>query len=267
MFIAANNQSMIYDIETNTETMLPPIPNGVRVTNPMDGSAILLPLSPPDYVPEVLICGGSTADDRIQPANLSTQFPATSQCSRLTLTSEGIERGWEVEQMLEGRMMPELVHVPNGQVLIINGAGTGFAATGAVGDLIGDSNADHPVFVPSLYTPDAPLGQRISNAGMPRSDIARMYHSTVTLTPQGNFLVAGSNPNVHTVLNVTFPSEFRVQTLDPPFMSMPRPKILTIPDKLPFGTTVTVPISLPSSLSSSGANIQGMMTEYCAISR
>ena len=257
VFIAANNQSMIYDIEANTETMLPPIPNGVRVTNPMDGAAILLPLSPPDYVPEVLICGGSTADDIIPVANLSSQFPASSQCSRINLTPEGIERGWEVEQMLEGRIMAELVHVPNGQVLIINGAQTGFASSGTVRDPIGASNADHPVFVPSLYTPDAPLGQRISNAGMPRSDIARVYHSTVTLTPQGNFLVSGSNPNQHIVLNVTFPSELRVETLDPPFMSMPRPKILSIPDKLPFGSTVTVPISLPSSLSSSGANVQG----------
>ena len=57
--MVANNQSIIYDIETNTETPLPEIPNGVHVTNPMDGSAILLPLSPPLYIPEVLVCGGS----------------------------------------------------------------------------------------------------------------------------------------------------------------------------------------------------------------
>ena len=49
--MVANNQSIIYDIEANTETILPDIPNNVRVTNPIDGSAILLPLSPPDYVP------------------------------------------------------------------------------------------------------------------------------------------------------------------------------------------------------------------------
>jgi hypothetical protein len=54
VFIVANNQSIIYDIEAGTETPLPDIPNGVHVTNPMDGSAILLPLSPPDYIPEVI---------------------------------------------------------------------------------------------------------------------------------------------------------------------------------------------------------------------
>ena len=109
VFMVANNQSIIYDIEKNTETILPDIPNGVRVTNPIDGSAILLPLSPPDYIPEVLVCGGAAVDDTIQVGNLSSQFPATDQCSRITLTDEGIKQGWIVEKMLGGRIMPELV--------------------------------------------------------------------------------------------------------------------------------------------------------------
>lgn len=256
--MVANNQSIIYDIEKNTETILPDIPNKVRVTNPVDGSAILLPLSPPDFIPEVLVCGGSQADisDR---SLLSSQTPATTQCSRITLTPEGIARGWEVEHMLEPRTLPELVHIPNGQVLITNGAQSGFAGTGNLPHPIGNSNADHPALTPSIYTPDAPLGQRISNEGMPTTNIARMYHSSVTLTPQGNFLIAGSNPNGMTVVgpNVTFPSEFRVETLDPPFMFVERPKILDIPDKVPFGQSITVPISLPSSLSNPDAKVQG----------
>lgn len=41
--------------------------------------------------------------------------------------------------------MGEMVLIPNGQVLIINGAQTGYAASGTVGDPVGDSsNADHP---------------------------------------------------------------------------------------------------------------------------
>ncbi|KAI0076968.1 hypothetical protein K474DRAFT_1182017 [Panus rudis PR-1116 ss-1] len=258
VFMVANNQSIIYDIEANTETILPDIPNGVRVTNPMDGSAILLPLSPPDFTPEVLVCGGSAVDDRIQPENLSSQIPATSQCSRIKLTPEGIAKGWEVEHMLEGRTMPELVHLPNGQVLIANGARTGFAAIAQVPDAIGNSNADHAVLTPSLYTPSAPLGRRISNAGMPTSDVARVYHSSITLTPQGNFLVAGSNPNAQTVVgpNVKFPSEFRVQTLDPPFMFVDRPKIVSAPKKIGFGKKVTVPVSIPASLRRPNAKLQ-----------
>lgn len=176
--MVANNQSIIYDIETGHERILPDIPNGVRVTNPFDGSAILLPLSPPSFIPEVLVCGGTNITDTTPQGDISSQTPASDQCSRIVLTEAGIKRGWIVERMLEGRMMPELVHLPNGQVLIINGARTGTAAIGTVKDPVGNSNADHPVFTPSLYTPNAPLGRRISNVGMPTTDIARMYHST-----------------------------------------------------------------------------------------
>lgn len=142
----ANNQSIIYDVEKNQETILPDIPNGVRVTNPFDGSATLLPLSPPNFVPEVLVCGGTNASDTVPSANLSSQDPATDQCSRIELTPAGIRRGWQVERMLEARTMPELLLLPNGKVLIINGAQTGYAAVASVGDPVGNnSNADHPV--------------------------------------------------------------------------------------------------------------------------
>ena len=148
--------------------------------------------------------GGTNTSDLIQPANLSSQDPASDQCSRIMLTPEGIEKGWQVERMLEPRIMPELLLLPNGQVLITNGGQTGYAAFGTVPDAVGNqSNADHPAcvnfdpswgpslrfvpcrFTPSLYTPTAPLGKRISNEGMPTTDIARLYHSTATLTPNG----------------------------------------------------------------------------------
>lgn len=175
--MVANNQSIIYDIETGDERILPDLPNGVRVTNPLDGTAILLPLSPPDFTPEVLVCGGTNISDTLQPNQISSQTPASDQCSRITLTEEGIKTGWIVEHMLEPRIMPELVHLPNGQLLIINGGRTGVAAIATTFDPVGNSNADHPVFTPSLYTPNAPLGQRISNKGMPTTNIARLYHS------------------------------------------------------------------------------------------
>jgi len=147
VLMIANNQTIIYDIEKNTETILPDIPNGVRVTNPFDGTAALLPLSPPNYIPEVLVCGGSNSSDQIPSLQLSSQDLASDQCSRLTLTPEGIRKGWEVEHLLELRMMPEMILMPNGQVLITNGAQTGYAAINSVKDPVGQSNADHPVCV------------------------------------------------------------------------------------------------------------------------
>jgi hypothetical protein len=249
VFIVANNQSIIYDIEKNTETRLPDIPNGVRVTNPFDGSAVLLPLSPPNFTPEVLVCGGSNVDDRIPSANLSSQDPASTQCSRITLTPEGIKKGWEVEHLLEPRMMPEMIPLPNGQILITNGAMTGYAAIASVGDSIdGSSNADHPALTPSLYTPTAPLGQRISNKGMPTTKIPRMYHSTVSLTPMGNIFIAGSNPNQMVVNTTTFPTTFQVEYLNPPFMSVARPIMSNVPKQIQFNQKFTINVNVPTNL-------------------
>ncbi|KAF8907403.1 glyoxal oxidase precursor [Mucidula mucida] len=252
VFIGANNQTVIYDIETNTETPLPDIPNGVRITNPMDGTATLLPLSPPDYIPEVLVCGGSATDDRIPSFNLSSQTPASSQCSRMVLTPEGIARGWEVEHMLEPRMMPEMLLLPNGQVLITNGAATGYAAIASVADPVGESNADNPVLTPSLYTPSARVGQRISNLGMPTTDIPRLYHSSVTLTPMGNIFIAGSNANnLVTNTSVKFPSEFRVEYLNPPYMTVERPILRDVPPQIGFHESFTIGVDLPPTLEAS----------------
>ncbi|KAF8901815.1 glyoxal oxidase precursor [Mucidula mucida] len=259
VFLVANNRTVIYDIETDTETPLPDVPNGVRVTNPMDGSATLLALSPPDYIAEVVVCGGSATDDSIPALNLSSQTPASDQCSRMTLTPEGIARGWEVEHMLEPRMMPEMILLPNGQVLITNGAATGFAALDSVGDAINESDADNPVFTPSIYTPWDPVGQRISNQGLPTTDIPRLYHSSVSLTPMGNVFIAGSNPNTLIVNEgVKFPSEFRVEYLNPPYMTFERPVLRNVPSQIGFHENFTIGIDIPGGLEASNIQVSLM---------
>ncbi|PFH46926.1 copper radical oxidase [Amanita thiersii Skay4041] len=257
IYILANNQSIIYDIETDTEIRLPDLPNGVRNSNPYDGTIVLLPLSPPHYIPEVLACGGSASDDQVPSQTLNSQDPASDQCSRLTLTPEGIERGWEVERMLEPRIMPELVVLPNGQVVIVNGGQTGYAAFGSLNDTIDNklSNADHPALTPSMYNPDAPLGQRISNQDMPTTDIPRMYHSTATLTPMGNIMIAGSNPNAMIVSTGKFPSELRVEYLNPPYMTVERPALLKVPKKIGFHEIFTVGVSIPDGLDTSSIKV------------
>jgi len=209
------------------------------------------------------LCGGTNTSDLIQPQNLSSQNPASDQCSRITLTPEGIKKGWQVERMLESRMMAETLLLPNGQVLIISGAQTGYAAFGSVSDPVGNrSNADHPAFTPSLYTPSAPLGRRISNEGMPTTDIARVYHSIVTLTPNGNFLLAGSNPNPQVVNDTEFHTEFRVEYLNPPFMSVERPKLSRVPSKIDYNHAFTVDVSIPRGLNPSSIKVALMDLGY-----
>lgn len=64
----------------------------------------------------------------------------------MTLTPEGIAKGWQVERMLGPRVMPEAILLPNGKVMIINGASTGYSSFNTTYDSIDlNSNADHAV--------------------------------------------------------------------------------------------------------------------------
>lgn len=219
VFMAANRDAMIYDWKNNVETRLPQIPNGVRVTYPMTGTALLLPLSPSNnYTPEILLCGGSTVDDTKPSWELDSQDPASAQCSRLVLNDEGIQKGWEVDQMPEPRTMLDAVLLPTGQIVIANGAKTGISGYGNVKNQVGASNADNPALTPLLYDPSLPLGQRfVSATPLPSSDIPRLYHSVATLTPDGSVMIAGSNPNLDRS-SVVYGTEYRVEWLRPAYM-------------------------------------------------
>jgi hypothetical protein len=85
-------------------------------------------MSHSDYTPEVLFCGGSTIDDSLPPESLSSQTPASDQCARMVLTDEGIAAGWQVESMPGNRLMIDAIVMPDGNVLLINGAATGVSA-------------------------------------------------------------------------------------------------------------------------------------------
>lgn len=249
VFVAANNNAMIYDWQSNTEYRLPPIPNGLRVTYPMTGTALLLPLSPDTgYTPEILLCGGSNVDDTKAGFEITSQAPASSQCSRMALTEEGIARGWEVEDMPQARTMPDAVLLPTGEVVIVNGAGTGISGYGNVLQQVGASNADNPVLSPVLYDPSAASGMRFCTEGMPTSEIPRMYHSVATLTPNGDVMISGSNPNLDRS-EVTFGTEYRVEWLGPPYLKKERPVIAEgLRAKLGFGEEVKVKLHVTHSL-------------------
>lgn len=250
VFIAANNDAMIYNWQTNTERRLPPIPNGVRVTYPMTGTALLLPLTPAnDYTPEILICGGSTIDDTKPGYELTSQEPASDQCARMVLTEAGIQQGWQVEHMPHARIMPDAILLPTGQIVIVNGGGTGISGYGNVKDQVGQSNADNPVMQSVLYNPAAVFGARFSTAGMPASNIPRLYHSVATLTPHGDIMIAGSNPNLDRS-SVKYPTEYRVEWLSPPYTAALRPSwTANTPQVIGFGAQVDFAVNLNSPTS------------------
>lgn len=243
VFVAANRDAMIYDWRSNTEHRLPQIPNGVRVTYPMTGTAVLLPLTPSnEYIPEVLICGGSTLDDTRAGYDMSSQDEASDQCSRMILSDAGIKEGWRVEKMPEARIMPDAVTLPDGKVLIVNGGGSGIAGYGNVKHQVGQSNAANPVLTAVLYDPAAPEGQRFSRDKIPASTIPRLYHSVATLTPSGSVMITGSNPNLDRS-NALYGTEYRVEWLSPPYMAARRPAYEGLSGHIGFGQIFDVSVT------------------------
>jgi len=245
IFVAANQGAMIYDWKTNTERRLPQIPRGVRVTYPMTATAALLPLSSSNgWTPIVIICGGSAIDDTRPSYLIDSQDAASDLCFRMELTNTGIAKGWEIEAMPQPRLMADSILLPTGEVMIVNGAGSGIAGYGNVINQVGASNAANPVFTPVLYRPDAPLGERFNSEGMPASNIPRLYHSSATLVPDGRIMIAGSNPNLDRSTR-EYGTEYRVEWLSPPWLeSAGRPTINNAPSNLLYGSSFDMDIDL-----------------------
>jgi hypothetical protein len=101
--------------------------------------------------------------------------------------------------------MSDMILLPNGDVLLINGAALGTA---------GWEYGRNPVLNPFLYKPDGVIGERFKIQNP--STIPRVYHSTAILLRDGRILVAGSNPHVgYDFQNVVFPTELRLEAFAP----------------------------------------------------
>ncbi|KHN16621.1 Galactose oxidase [Glycine soja] len=132
----------------------------------------------------------------------SRNYPASGM---LTISEPFPE--WESELMPSGRTMGDLLVLPNGDLLLINGATMGTAAWW---------DADLPNYTPVLYKPEDPKGLRFTV--LKPSQIARMYHSTSTVLPSGKIWVSGSNTH-NTYRDVDkFPTETRVEAFSPPYL-------------------------------------------------
>jgi hypothetical protein len=157
---------------------------------------VLLPQYAPYSDPlEILICGGSTADNVVID-NCVTTFP------------EIPDADWVIERMPSKRVMPNIVALPDGTYLILNGAQEGVA---------GFELADNPNLNAVHYNPSRPVGSRMSV--MANTTLARMYHSEGVLMNDGRVLVSGSDP-----LDVRFPEQYVIEVFLPPYLLNGKPK-------------------------------------------
>ncbi|KAG8934881.1 hypothetical protein FRC02_009003 [Tulasnella sp. 418] len=235
LFIQTNWAAELFDPDAGVEDPLPDVPHAVR-TYPASAATVLLPLTPGNnYTAKVLMCGGSDLQPAQWTAGLDmTQVAASASCVTM---SPDVDREWhEDDDLPDGRVMGNFILLPDGTIWLGNGANVGTAGYGTEPWTKGDSYADMPLYSPLIYNPDAPAGSRFSSEGMSPSTIARMYHSTATLLPDGAVFVAGSSPHPDVVLdNTMYPTEYRVEKFYPWYYAKRRPEPTGVPTTLGYG--------------------------------
>ena len=223
----------------------------------------MLPLTPRNgYNPTLIFCGGQVMNDAdwgsyaYPNANVWT-IGASADCQRITPEpTDGSSPTYVQDDNLPvGRAMSQFIGLPDGTLLLLNGAQYGTAGyanqTGNTPTLAqmpyGPSLATGPVLQPMIYNPNAPSGSRWSTAGLGKSTIPRMYHSTALLLPDGSVMVAGSNPNADVNTTTTYPTTYTAEYFYPLYFSAKtRPAPQNVPTTLSYGGKpfdITVPSS------------------------
>ncbi|CAD6257990.1 unnamed protein product [Miscanthus lutarioriparius] len=207
VFVFANDRAVVFDPYNRTPLRrLPPVPGGVLRNYPSSGSSVLLPLRPdaPAHA-EVLVCGSAPRGAHHLALRNGTFVAADRTCARVAPTDPD-PVVWAIEEMPMARVMGDMVLLPTGDVLIVNGA-----AAGTAGWELGRD----PVTRPVLYRPDASLGSRFDQSSpLAASAVPRMYHSSAALDTYGRVLVGGSNPHVGMNQRVVELAVGRVAELD-----------------------------------------------------
>lgn len=252
VFTVAGNQAIVWDyLQNRLVKQLPDVPLEPRCF-PSSATNILLPLEAPAFEPTVLLCGGSSAD--------IPDPQALNDCYTIQPAAENPV--WQADDNLPngGQTMTDGILLPDGTVLLINGAHTGSG---------GGFMADDPVLAPLIYNPKAAKGARFTS--MPTTQIPRLYHSVASLLPSGEVIVAGSNPmvfytpdggvppgwpkfgnnghegflNQQQKQGSKYPTEYRVEIFSPPYMdAAERPKINQAPEDLAYGAEFQVAHSM-----------------------
>lgn len=236
LFMQANLKTILYDYNSKTATNLQDMPHAARVY-PASAATVMLPLTPRNnYEPTLLFCGGSnttTWGNDVGPGYNVTAWPADQTCVRIAPESSN-NNYVDDDYLLEGRSMGQFVLLPDGTIWHGNGVAMGTAGYGDQNYSTGTSYGQDPIYMPTLYNPEAKAGARWNRTGLTASTNERMYHSTAILLPDSSILISGSNPNAD-FTQTQWRSRTDVDRWYPWFYNEARPAYTGKPDSLSYG--------------------------------
>lgn len=210
LFVFANNRSILLEPKQNKILREFPVLQGGSRNYPASGMSVLFPIrlflqNPAVINAEVLICGGAL-HTAFAAAEFKKEFlPALRDCNKIQLMKQNPK--WKKEIMPIPRVMGDMTILPNGDILMINGAMKGTSAW---------NDAQEPVLNPVVYRYKSPTRKRFQV--LAPTNIPRMYHSVASLLPDGKVFVGGSNTNDgYLMAGVQYPTELRGEKFSPPY--------------------------------------------------
>ncbi|KAI8809709.1 hypothetical protein BJ742DRAFT_747641 [Cladochytrium replicatum] len=242
------------------ETTIPELSRpGVRpLIYPDTPTACMLPLTiANNWTATIQICGGTT-----MPSNATNKG-----CYQIR--PEDDKPQWEdVDLMPAGKVMPDVVLLPNGQLFYTNGG-----AWGEAGGSAGEAWNSHPPSYDSfLFDPTAPAGSRFK--GVASATVGRLYHSGALLVPDGRIVTTGSEmanwEDIEANRTACFPFnrtnaclnpfETRMELFSPPYLFLPgKPQFVkNPPSNITYGSTFDFTLNLNPALNLSRIS----MTRY-----